>query len=211
MNESFHCRLLASSCEGGKGCFTSAPTCSTILALWPRDGSSAGLLFEGILVGHKLKEKVALSNHYTDSRDYVPHPNHSHNTSYRTFFDWGRRAWHLRLGLGFAHARVKLNTVWNYGTYRELANATIKATTLCALWCWVVWAGSATILKRHMCWQWVCLQTHFKNFLQCMSKEHVVTELSLVSVPASHTFGCSTKALICKAQDTYVPHPNHSA
>ena len=30
------------------------------------------------------------------------------NPRYRTFFDWGRRAWHLRLGLGIAHARVKL-------------------------------------------------------------------------------------------------------
>ena len=31
-------------------------------------------------------------------------------TSYRTFFDWGRWGWHLRLGLGifFAQARVRL-------------------------------------------------------------------------------------------------------
>ena len=76
-------------------------------------------------------------------------------TGYRTFFDWGRRAWHLRLGLGILHTPV-----WN------LADDTLWD---CELWftvrmqrqqnddalCIVVLGGvdgESHNLKRHMYW-----------------------------------------------------------
>ncbi len=34
-------------------------------------------------------------------------------TANRTFFDWGRRAWHLRLGLGISKPTVKLDCTEN--------------------------------------------------------------------------------------------------
>ena len=67
----------------------------------------------------------------------------------RTFFDWGRRAWHLRLGLGICKPTVKLDCIhkvrlWNWG---ERLQRYTKHTMFWALWCWVVMAGSATIFQ----------------------------------------------------------------
>ena len=59
-------RPRTSSCEGDNGAISSAPNNFAISALRPLDGSSAGLLFEGILLNHMLNENVAMSSDTTE-------------------------------------------------------------------------------------------------------------------------------------------------
>ena len=90
-------------------------------------------------------------------------------------------------------------TVLESSGIHEHSDATIAKHCAWRLWCWVVWAGSATIFYKDMFWHlktyvdlpnisWKTLVTWARNMLSLW--------LSLASVAASHTFVCSTYTLM---------------
>ena len=99
-----------------------------------------------------------------------------------------------------------------------LANATVQRAKLrrfVHLWCWVVEGR-----ERHKFWKDTCvdsdfiytsletlmqtwaMQTWARNMLSQSWASLVLRHLTLLTVPHKP---------LCTAQDTYVPHPNHSA
>ena len=93
-------------------------------------------------------------------------------TSYGTFFDWGHRAPGLT-----SQARARHSFSRTLKLKSEKPGCKHTATMLWALWCWVVWAGGATIFQetcydtlKHM-----LVQSSYWKHLTNMSKEHVFT------------------------------------